>query len=156
MHEETGLRLGLLFLAGKPLTRMDRIEASALHIMPSEKAYYWSSKCTAGVSSAEVSCLAATFNQMLDRLQDSFRRQRRFMADASHELRTPLELFINLLENAFVHASGSRVTGRAAVEERSVVVSVAGTGPGRSSAPVWHNRSRGPYRLSSHSRQVKI
>lgn len=52
----------------------------------------------------EVGRLAATFNQMLDRLQDSYaalqsvnsrlqaalESQRRFVADASHELRTPL------------------------------------------------------------------
>jgi len=49
LDEETGLRLGLLFLTVKPLTRMARIEAisSALRIMPSEEAYYWFSKCTA-------------------------------------------------------------------------------------------------------------
>jgi len=52
LDEETGLRLGLLFLAVKPLARMDRVEAisSALRTMPSEEAYYWFSKCTAGAS----------------------------------------------------------------------------------------------------------
>jgi hypothetical protein len=52
LDEETGLRLGLLFLAIKPLTRMDRVEAisSALRTMPSEEAYYWFSKCTAEAS----------------------------------------------------------------------------------------------------------
>jgi heavy metal sensor kinase len=38
----------------------------------------------------EVGRLAATFDAMLDRLEDSFNRERRFVADASHELRTPL------------------------------------------------------------------
>lgn len=45
----------------------------------------------------ELGRLAATFNEMLDRLQDAYTRQdealsaqRRFVADASHELRTPL------------------------------------------------------------------
>jgi hypothetical protein len=49
LTEETGVRLGLLFLAVKPLARMARIEAisSALRAMPSEEAYYWFSKCTA-------------------------------------------------------------------------------------------------------------
>jgi len=50
LDEETGLRLGLLFLAVKPLTRLDRVEAisGGLRTMPSEEAYYWFSKCTAG------------------------------------------------------------------------------------------------------------
>ena len=38
----------------------------------------------------EVAMLAASFNRMLDQLQDAFESQRRFVADASHELRTPL------------------------------------------------------------------
>jgi two-component system, OmpR family, sensor kinase len=38
----------------------------------------------------EVGRLAATFNEMLERLEAIFVAQRRFVADASHELRTPL------------------------------------------------------------------
>ncbi len=38
----------------------------------------------------ELGQLAATFNELLERLSHSFSRQRQFMADASHELRTPL------------------------------------------------------------------
>ncbi|MBA2451664.1 MAG: HAMP domain-containing protein [Chloroflexia bacterium] len=41
-------------------------------------------------SGDEVERLAETFNAMLDRLEDAFQAQRRFVADASHELRTPL------------------------------------------------------------------
>jgi heavy metal sensor kinase len=40
----------------------------------------------------ELGQLAATFNDLLARLQESFTRQRQFMADASHELRTPLSV----------------------------------------------------------------
>ncbi len=38
----------------------------------------------------EVGRLATTFDQMLDRIQAAFQRERRFTADVSHELRTPL------------------------------------------------------------------
>ncbi len=38
----------------------------------------------------ELAQLAATFDEMLNRLQAAFERQRQFLADASHELRTPL------------------------------------------------------------------
>ena len=44
----------------------------------------------APASRDEVAIFAASFNGMLDRLQESFDAQRRFVADASHELRTPL------------------------------------------------------------------
>jgi len=40
----------------------------------------------------ELGELGRTFDQMLDRLQAAFNRQRQFTADASHELRTPLTI----------------------------------------------------------------
>lgn len=40
----------------------------------------------------EFGMLAATFDQMLSRLEAAFKRQTRFAADASHELRTPLTI----------------------------------------------------------------
>jgi len=40
----------------------------------------------------ELGQLAASFNDLLDRLAHSFERQRRFVADASHELRTPVSI----------------------------------------------------------------
>ena len=40
----------------------------------------------------ELGLLARSFNRLLDRLSESFDRQRRFMADASHELRTPVAI----------------------------------------------------------------
>lgn len=48
MPEEVGVRLGLLFMMVKPLSRGDRIEAIAqgVRAMPIEEAYYWFSKCS--------------------------------------------------------------------------------------------------------------
>jgi two-component system OmpR family sensor kinase len=40
----------------------------------------------------ELGRLAATFNELLTRLDNAFELQHRFMADASHELRTPLSV----------------------------------------------------------------
>jgi two-component system OmpR family sensor kinase len=54
----------------------------------------------------EVALLAASFNRMLDQLQDAFESQRRFVADASHELRTPLT---TIQGNAGLLASGPAI-----------------------------------------------
>lgn len=40
----------------------------------------------------ELGSLAVVLNELLERLENSFEQQRRFMADASHELRTPLAI----------------------------------------------------------------
>jgi signal transduction histidine kinase len=54
----------------------------------------------------EIKDLADTFDVMLERLDNSFDGQRRFIANASHELRTPLTLNRALLEVA-VHRRGA-------------------------------------------------
>jgi signal transduction histidine kinase len=51
-----------------------------------------------GPSSDEWHQLAATLNSLLDRLQESFEMQRRFIANASHELSTPLTAISSQLE----------------------------------------------------------
>ncbi len=49
-------------------------------------------------SASELRALAVAFNHMLDRLDDAFAQQRRFVSDASHELRTPLTAVRGQLE----------------------------------------------------------
>ena len=46
----------------------------------------------------DISDLARTFNAMLDRLEDAFAGQRRFLDDAGHELRTPITIVRGHLE----------------------------------------------------------
>jgi two-component system, OmpR family, sensor kinase len=46
----------------------------------------------------QVAQLAATFNEMLDRLERAFASQRRFVDDAGHELKTPLTIVRGHLE----------------------------------------------------------
>jgi hypothetical protein len=50
LEEEQGVRLGLLFMAVKPLRKYNRMEAisNRMRNMGSEEAYYWYSKCTSG------------------------------------------------------------------------------------------------------------
>jgi signal transduction histidine kinase len=57
-------------------------------------------------AAVEVRTLADAFDRMLDRLDDAFSRQRRFVSDASHELRTPLTAIRGQLE---VLARGEQV-----------------------------------------------
>jgi two-component system, OmpR family, sensor kinase len=51
-------------------------------------------------SGDEISRLATTLNDMLERLQAAVEHERRFVSDASHELRTPLALLQTELELA--------------------------------------------------------
>jgi two-component system OmpR family sensor kinase len=55
----------------------------------------------------ELGRLAQTFNDLLDRLDQSFERQRRFISDASHELRTPVSILRGEAEVALSQLSRS-------------------------------------------------
>jgi two-component system, OmpR family, sensor kinase len=64
---------------------------------------------------AELAHLGNTLDDMLDRLDGSFRRERAFVDDASHELRTPLAIVRGELELALLHP-GDREETQATLE----------------------------------------
>jgi signal transduction histidine kinase len=69
----------------------------------------------------EVRRLGETLNEMLARLEESFQRERRFVADASHELRTPLSVLKAELEAAI------RIAGHDPEVRNSLVVALEET-----------------------------
>jgi signal transduction histidine kinase len=73
-----------------------------------------------GAAHDEIRRLGETLNHMLDRLRESFERERAFVSDASHELRTPIAVVKTELEGALrTHDYGPDVRDAlvAAVEE---------------------------------------
>jgi signal transduction histidine kinase len=70
----------------------------------------------------EIARLAGTMNAMLDRIDESMTRRRRFVADASHELRSPLTRIRSEMEVDLAHPEEADT----AATTRSVLEDVAG------------------------------
>jgi two-component system, OmpR family, sensor kinase len=64
----------------------------------------------------ELGHLASSFNELLDRLSQSFGRQRRFVADASHELRTPVAILCGEAEIALAQQERTQGEYRESLE----------------------------------------
>lgn len=60
-----------------------------------------------GNAAEELTVLAASFNELLARLDQSFEAMRRFVADASHELRTPIAVIRGEADVALSHDRGA-------------------------------------------------
>jgi two-component system OmpR family sensor kinase len=70
----------------------------------------------------EVGRLAATFNEMLARIEELFRSQQRFLADVSHELRSPLTAIrgnLDLLRRGAFENDQEREASLAAIDAES-------------------------------------
>ncbi len=76
------------FLAGRALRPVHAITKAAQRIAAGD----WTQRIRTPHSNDEIGQLASTFNDMIGRLEVSFRQIRQFSADASHELRTPLTI----------------------------------------------------------------
>lgn len=79
--------VGGLFLADRTLKPVERIAEIARGIGESDL-----SRRIDIQTDDELGRLASTLNGMIARLEEAFKKQRQFVADASHELRTPLAI----------------------------------------------------------------
>jgi signal transduction histidine kinase len=84
------------FLAGRLLRPLNRITATA-HRIAGRTLHR---RIALEVAPSEVKSLADSFDSMLDRLDEAFAGQGRFIANAAHELKTPIALNRTLVEVA--------------------------------------------------------
>lgn len=92
--------VGGVFLAGRALAPIDRLTQMARRISAEDLG----KRLDMQLPDDEVGRLARTFDEMIGRLDEAFRRQRQFTADASHELRTPLTAMRGQIEVALSKA----------------------------------------------------
>lgn len=86
--------LGGLFLSARALNPLNNMINTAKSIKASEL----SQRVPIPNANDEIRKLASTLNEMLDRIQQAFQSQERFVADASHQLLTPLTIMRGELE----------------------------------------------------------
>lgn len=97
--------VGGWFLAGRMLWPLARINAVARSVAAGSL----DDRVRLGGRDDEFRQLSDTFDQMLDRLQQSFDEQRRFAANAAHELRTPYAVTKSMLDVARADPAGQDV-----------------------------------------------
>jgi signal transduction histidine kinase len=87
---------GLTWVAtGRALSPVEAMRSQAASISPDELGR----RLRVPASDDEVARLATTLNDLLERIDEASRTQRRFVADASHELRSPVATIRALLES---------------------------------------------------------
>jgi len=104
--------LGGYFLARRSLSPVTLMSDQAEHI----SATNLRDRLIIKNKTDELGRLAGSFNRLLDRLEESFELQRRFVADASHELRTPVAILSGEAEVALSKADRSPEEYRESLE----------------------------------------
>ena len=118
--------VGGMFLARRALAPVDRVTGLARRISADDL----SQRLELDLPEDEVGRLARTFDEMIARLDEAFRRQRQFTADASHELRTPLTVMKGQLDVALQKERGPeeyRKVLQAVNDEVDRLVNLAGS-----------------------------
>jgi signal transduction histidine kinase len=93
------LSIGVIFGAARLLSRQAlQPMAAVVSKVSNITATRLNQRVDQGNGKDEIAELAITFNQMLDRLENSFNAQKAFVGNIAHELRTPLAAMIAELE----------------------------------------------------------
>jgi len=104
------------FLARHTIAPVDQVTQAALRITRAEDLHR---RLAVSGPADEIGRLVAAFNEMLDRLEQVFRSQQRFVADVSHELRTPLTAIrgnLDLLRMGAIDNQEDRQVALSAIE----------------------------------------
>ena len=117
--------LGGWFLAGSALAPSERVRRKVDGIIQSGDL---SRRVSADLPKDEIGRLAHTFDRLLERTEQSMRRERQFASDASHELRSPLTVLKGEISVALSRARSAEEYRDAlaqlelSVDEMSVIV----------------------------------
>ncbi|MDG0816026.1 sensor histidine kinase [Bdellovibrio svalbardensis] len=127
---------GGLFLSARALAPLKRM----IDITQNIKASELSARVPVPNAKDEIQKLALTLNAMLDRIQQAFQSQERFVADASHQLLTPLTIMRQELEllqktekrdvDLFIRSSLQEVDNLANIVQEMLLLARADAGIG--------------------------
>lgn len=121
----------------KIVHQAQQIGASDLHL-----------RVPVGPNRDELRELATTFNQMLERLENSFAQQQGFITNTSHELRTPLTIMIGEMETTLSRSRAENIyyetlvsTLTEARKLKDIITSLLQMAQLSTEQSTWHNMS---------------